>query len=295
MNLSAIIWFLAQSKLTNYWHKLSDKTFSGIYHVNAFDLAMMIPYFIVLTILAVYGLHRYWLVYDYYKYRKNVPGPPPAVTRWPRVTVQLPIFNERYVIERLVEAVAKFDYPPELLDVQVLDDSTDETCEVALACVERHAALGMPISYIHRSNREGFKAGALENGLKTARGEFVAIFDAEFIPESDFLRRTITYFQNPAIGMVQTRWTYLNRDYSLLTQVETILLDGHFVVEHGARSRRGTFFNFNGTAGVWRRSAIDSAGGWEHDTLTEDTDLSYRAQLKGWKFLYLPEIECASA
>jgi len=144
MTLSAIIWFLAQSKLTNYWHKLTDPTFRGIYHVNAFDLAMMIPYFIVLTILAVYGLHRYWLVYDYYKYRKNVPGPPPAVTEWPRVTVQLPIFNERYVIERLVEAVAKFDYPPELLDVQVLDDSTDETCEVALACVDRHAALGMP-------------------------------------------------------------------------------------------------------------------------------------------------------
>src|SRR5258707_1953135 len=294
MNLSAIMRFLAKGKLTNYWHKLTDPTFRGIYHVNAFDLAMMIPYFIVLTILAVYGLHRYWLVYDYYKYRKNLPGPPPAVTQWPRVTVQLPIFNERYVIERLVEAVSKFDYPPELLDVQVLDDSTDETCEVAVACVERHAVLGMPISYIHRSNREGFKAGALENGLKTARGEFVAIFAADFIPEGDFLRRTIPYFQNPEIGMVQTRWTYLNRDYSLLTQVETILLDGHFVVEHGARSRRGTFFNFNGTAGAWRRSAIDSAGGWEHDTLTEDTDLSYRAQLKGWKFLYLPNVECAS-
>ena len=294
MNLVAAIWFLAQSPITNYWHKLTDKTFSGIYHVNSFDLAMMIPYFIVLTILAVYGLHRYWLVYDYYKYRKNVPGPPPAVTEWPRATVQLPIFNERYVIERLVEAVSKFDYPAELLDVQVLDDSTDETREVARNCVERHAALGMPISYIHRTNREGFKAGALENGLKTSRGEFVAIFDADFIPEADFLRRTVPYFQNPAIGMVQTRWTYLNRDYSLLTQVETILLDGHFVVEHGARSRRGTFFNFNGTAGVWRRAAIDAAGGWEHDTLTEDTDLSYRAQLKGWKFLYLPEIECAS-
>ncbi len=294
MNLVSSIWYLAQNPISNYWHKATDRTFSGIYHVNAFDLMMMIPYFIVLIILAVYGLHRYWLVYDYYKYRKNVPGPPPEVTSWPRVTVQLPIFNERYVIERLVETVSRFDYPPELLDIQVLDDSTDETCEVARACVERHAAQGVPISYIHRSNRAGFKAGALENGLKTACGEFVAIFDADFIPESDFLRRTIPYFQNPAIGMAQTRWTYLNRDYSLLTQVETILLDGHFVVEHGARSRRGTFFNFNGTAGVWRRAAIDSAGGWEHDTLTEDTDLSYRAQLKGWKFLYLPNIECAS-
>jgi cellulose synthase/poly-beta-1,6-N-acetylglucosamine synthase-like glycosyltransferase len=294
MNLCAMLWALAQNPVSNYWHKLTDKTFTGIYHVNAFDLMMMIPYFIVLIILAIYGLHRYWLVYDYYKYRKNVPGPPPPVVQWPRVTVQLPIFNERYVIERLVEAVAKFDYPPELLDVQVLDDSTDETQQVARACVERHAAQGMPISYIHRANRQGFKAGALENGLKTARGEFVAIFDADFIPESDFLRCTIPYFQKPEIGMVQTRWTYLNRDYSLLTQVETILLDGHFVVEHGARSRRGTFFNFNGTAGVWRRAAIDAAGGWQHDTLTEDTDLSYRAQLKGWKFLYLPDIECAS-
>ena len=237
----SIVSFLAQGTLTNYWHKLTDRTFTGIYHANAFDLMMMIPYFIVLVILAVYGLHRYWLVYDYYKYRQNVPGPPPETKTWPRVTVQLPIFNERYVIERLVEAVARFDYPHELLDIQVLDDSIDETRDVARACVERHAALGMPISYIHRTNREGYKAGALENGLKTSRGEFVAIFDADFIPEPDFLRRTVPYFQNPEIGMVQTRWTYLNQDYSLLTQVETILLDGHFVVEHGARSRRGTF------------------------------------------------------
>jgi cellulose synthase/poly-beta-1,6-N-acetylglucosamine synthase-like glycosyltransferase len=287
-----------QTSLSHYWHRLTDRTFSGVYHANAFDLAMMIPYFLVLFVLAAYGLHRYWLVYDYYVYSKNVPRTPPELKDWPRVTVQLPIFNERYVIERLVEAVSRFDYPRELLDVQVLDDSTDETCQVANSCVERHAAQGMPIVYIHRTNREGYKAGALENGLKTSQGEFIAIFDADFIPEPDFLRRTIPYFVDPAngpkIGMVQTRWTYLNRDYSLLTQVETILLDGHFVVEHGARSRRGTFFNFNGTAGVWRRKAIEEAGGWEHDTLTEDTDLSYRAQLKGWKFLYLPQIECAS-
>src|SRR5216684_1446257 len=191
-----------------------------------------------------------------------------------------------------------FRLPRRAPDVQVLDDSTDETQQVARACVERHAAQGTPITYIHRTNREGYKAGALENGLKTAVGEFVAIFDADFLPEPDFLRRTIPYFKNPdggeKIGMVQTRWTYLNSDYSLLTNVETILLDGHFVVEHGARSRRGTFFNFNGTAGVWRRQAVEDAGGWEHDTLTEDTDLSYRSQLKGWKFLYLPHIECAS-
>jgi len=296
--LTFTIFMAHQSAISRYFHRLTDKTFSGIYHANAFDLAMMIPYFIVLMVLAMYGLHRYWLVYDYFQYSKNVPLPPPPVTNWPRVTVQLPIFNERYVIERLAEAVSRFDYPRELLDVQVLDDSTDETQEVARACVERHAAQGMPITYIHRTNREGYKAGALENGLQTANGEFVAIFDADFIPEPDFLPRTIPYFLNADggdnIGMVQTRWTYLNSDYSLLTNVETILLDGHFVVEHGARSRRGTFFNFNGTAGVWRRKVIDDAGGWQHDTLTEDTDLSYRAQLKGWKFLYLPQIECAS-
>jgi len=244
--------FAAQNSISHFWHRITDKTFAGMYHANAFDLAMMIPYFIVLFVLAVYGLHRYWLVYDYFAYSKNVPPAPPPVENWPRVTVQLPIYNERYVIERLVEAVSRFDYPFELVDVQVLDDSTDETCEVARACVERHAAQGMPIAYIHRANREGYKAGALENGLKTAKGEFVAIFDADFLPEPDFLRRTIPYFMNPdgggKIGMVQTRWTYLNSDYSLLTNVETILLDGHFVVEHGARSRRGTFFNFNGTA-----------------------------------------------
>jgi cellulose synthase/poly-beta-1,6-N-acetylglucosamine synthase-like glycosyltransferase len=299
MALSLAVWILwQQNSLSHYWHKITDRTFSGVYHANAFDLAMMIPYFIVLFILATYGLHRYWLVYDYFAYAKNVPAPPPPVADWPRVTIQLPIFNERYVIERLVDSIARFDYPRELLDVQVLDDSTDETRDVARHCVERHAAQGMSIAYIHRSNREGYKAGALENGLRTARGEFVSIFDADFLPEADFLRRTIPYFMNPdggeKIGMAQTRWTYLNSDYSLLTNVETILLDGHFVVEHGARSRRGTFFNFNGTAGVWRRTAIDEAGGWQHDTLTEDTDLSYRAQLKGWKFLYLPEIECAS-
>ena len=289
-----VVGLIRTSALGQFWQKLTDRTFTGIYHANAFDLAMMIPYFVVLFVLAAYGLHRYWLVYDYFVYAKNVPPPPPPVANWPRVTVQLPIFNERYVIERLLEAVSRFDYQRELLDIQVLDDSTDETRQVARACVERFAAQGLPIVYIHRANREGFKAGALENGLKSAQGELVAIFDADFIPPPDFLRRTVPYFQNEQIGMVQARWTYLNRDYSLLTQVETILLDGHFVVEHGARSRRGVFFNFNGTAGVWRRQAIEDAGGWEHDTLTEDTDLSYRAQLRGWRFLYLPDIECVS-
>ncbi len=298
--LSAIVWQAQRSPLGEYWHKITDSNdpFRGLYQLNAFDLAVMIPYFLVLLVLAAYGMHRYQLVYYFFKYRQNVPQSPPPPEVWPRVTVQLPIFNERYVIERLVETVAAFDYPRELLDVQVLDDSSDETRHIARACVERYAALGFPICYHHRSHRHGFKAGALDQGMRTARGEFIAIFDADFQPPPDFLRRVIPYFcgpgADPKAAMVQTRWTYLNSDYSALTRVETILLDGHFVIEHGARSRRGTFFNFNGTAGVWRRAAIDDAGGWQHDTLTEDTDLSYRAQLRGWKFLYVPEIECAS-
>ncbi len=298
MSLYGIAVLAAQSPMRNYWDKLTDPNrnpFRGLYQINSFDLAIMIPYFLVLGILAAYGLHRYWLVYCYTKNRRNVPGQPPPLATWPKVTVQLPIFNERYVIERLLDAVARFDYPRELLEIQVLDDSTDETQEVARACVERHQALGLAVHYLHRTNREGYKAGALAEGLKSSTGEFIAIFDADFVPSPDFLRRTLGYFSDPKIAMVQTRWTYLNRDYSALTQVESILLDGHFVIEHGARARSGRFFNFNGTAGVWRRIVIDDAGGWQHDTLTEDTDLSYRAQLLGWKFIYLPQRqECAS-
>jgi cellulose synthase/poly-beta-1,6-N-acetylglucosamine synthase-like glycosyltransferase len=270
-----------------------DQTFKGLYHVNAFDLALLIPYFIVLVLLASYGVHRYILVYLYYKNRKNHTGEASQkFSELPRVTVQLPIFNEQYVVGRLVEAICRLQYPKDKLDIQVLDDSTDETVTVAHDLVERYAALGHPITYIHRTNREGFKAGALANGLKTARGEFVAIFDADFTPPEDFLLRTVDHFTDPNVGMVQTRWTHINRHYSFLTEVEAMLLDGHFVLEHSGRARSGVFFNFNGTAGVWRRRAIEEAGGWQHDTLTEDTDLSYRAQLKGWKFIYLQDVEC---
>jgi cellulose synthase/poly-beta-1,6-N-acetylglucosamine synthase-like glycosyltransferase len=270
-----------------------DTTFRGLYHANAFDMALLIPYFIVLILLAAYGMHRYRLVYLYYKHRKNrTTEPAQRFEELPRVTVQLPIFNEQYVVERLLESICKLKYPREKLDIQVLDDSTDETVEVARGLVERYAALGNPISYHHRSNREGYKAGALAEGLNAAKGEFVAIFDADFTPPEDFLLLTIHHFTDPKVGMVQTRWTHLNRNYSFLTEVEAILLDGHFVLEHSGRARTGLFFNFNGTAGVWRRAAIDEAGGWQHDTLTEDTDLSYRAQLKGWKFIYLQDVEC---
>jgi len=282
-------------------HHFLDKTFQvgaggvTLYQTNAFDLALLIPYFIVLIILAAYGGHRYWLVYLYYKHQANKTTEPAAhfqLHDLPRVTVQLPIFNEQYVVDRLLDAVCRLDYPREKLDIQLLDDSTDETAEVARILVERYAALGNPVVYLHRDNREGFKAGALAEGLKTAKGEFVAIFDADFVPPPDFLLNCIHHFTDPKVGMVQTRWTHINRNYSVLTQVEAILLDGHFVLEHSGRSRSGVFFNFNGTAGMWRRRAIDEAGGWEHDTLTEDTDLSYRAQLKGWKFLYLQDVEC---
>jgi cellulose synthase/poly-beta-1,6-N-acetylglucosamine synthase-like glycosyltransferase len=286
--------FSAPRSFTHYFRShFLDQTFKGLYHANGFDLALLIPYFIVLILLASYGVHRYILVYLYYKNRKNHTSEAAQnFPELPRLTIQLPIFNEQYVVGRLVEAICRLQYPQHKLDIQVLDDSTDETVTVAHDLVERYSALGHPITYIHRTNREGFKAGALANGLRTAKGEFVAIFDADFTPPEDFLLRTIHHFTNPQVGMVQTRWTHINRHYSFLTEVEAMLLDGHFVLEHSGRARSGVFFNFNGTAGVWRRRAIEEAGGWQHDTLTEDTDLSYRAQLKGWKFIYLQDVEC---
>ena len=286
--------FSAPHSFTHYVRShFFDPTFKGLYHANAFDLALLIPYFIVLVLLASYGFHRYILVYLYYKNRRNhTREAPERLQELPRVTVQLPIFNEQYVVARLVDSICRLDYPKEKLDIQVLDDSTDETATVARDLVDRYAAVGHPITYVHRTNREGFKAGALANGLKTAKGEFIAIFDADFTPPEDFLLRTVHHFADPHVGMVQTRWTHINRHYSFLTEVEAILLDGHFVLEHSGRARSGVFFNFNGTAGVWRRCAIEQAGGWQHDTLTEDTDLSYRAQLKGWRFVYLQDVEC---
>jgi len=258
--------------------------------MSALELSVVVGYALLLLVLSVYGSHRYAMAYLYHRHKYRLPTPMARWSKLPRVTIQLPIFNEMYVTERLIAAVAKIDYPRDLLDVQVLDDSTDETTAIARACVERFRATGLDIAYIHRTNRKGFKAGALENGLLTAKGELVAVFDADFIPEADFLRRTVDFFTDPGIGMVQTRWGHLNRDYSVLTQAQAILLDGHFVIEHTARNRSGRFFNFNGTAGIWRRTAIAEGGGWQHDTLTEDLDLSYRAQLKGWRFVYLADL-----
>jgi cellulose synthase/poly-beta-1,6-N-acetylglucosamine synthase-like glycosyltransferase len=288
--------FFVKSDLKHYLRThYGDHTFQNLYHwqLFSFDTLLLTPYFAVMIVLSVYGLHRYKLVWQYYHYRKNTTKEPPQqFAQLPRITVQLPIFNEQFVIDRLIEAVCRLEYPRELLEIQVLDDSTDETTEVASAIVKRYQALGEPIVYIHRTNRSGFKAGALQEGLKTATGELVAIFDADFVPPTDWLMRVVHHFAEPEVGMVQTRWTHLNRDYSFLTQVEAILLDGHFVLEHGARARAGVFFNFNGTAGMWRTCVIGQAGGWQHDTLTEDTDLSYRAQILGWKFKYLIDVEC---
>jgi cellulose synthase/poly-beta-1,6-N-acetylglucosamine synthase-like glycosyltransferase len=257
------------------------------------ETIVLVLYFFVLSILAIYGWHRYYLVYLYMKNRGKAPNPalpPPALTELPRVTVQLPIYNEMYVADRLIDAVCELDYPRDLLEIQVLDDSTDETTEIAELAVRRHAARGFDITYLHRVDRRGYKAGALEAGLKVAKSNFIAIFDADFVPSPDFLQKTLPYFTHPKIGMVQARWGHINQDYSLLTKIQAILLDAHFVLEHGGRNRAGCFFNFNGTAGVWRREAIADAGGWQHDTLTEDLDLSYRAQLRGWRFVFLPHV-----
>jgi len=211
---------------------------------------------------------------------------------WPRVTIQLPIFNERYVVERLIESVCRLDYPGNLLEIQVLDDSTDDTVHIASAAVEKMKARGVDIVFIHRENRSGFKAGALRDGLLTAKGELIGIFDADFIPGPDFLKETVPYFVDPQVGMLQTRWGHINNDYSLLTRAQSIGIDGHFGVEQASRAFSGLFMNFNGTAGIWRKKAIEDAGGWQADTLTEDLDLSYRAQLRGWKLSFAPEVVC---
>jgi len=278
------------------------RSFQHLYRWNAFDTSMLVPYFLVMVILAFYGIHRYQLVWLYYRNRKNAakwdqPGARYAEGELPFVTIQLPIFNEQFVVDRLIDAICRIEYPRDRFEIQLLDDSTDETVQVAQRIVERYAQgfaglAPQPIAYIHRTNRYGYKAGALDEGLKVARGELIAIFDADFVPPHDWLMKVVHHFAEPEVGMVQTRWTHLNRNYSFMTQVEAILLDGHFVLEHGGRARAGVFFNFNGTAGMWRREAITGAGGWQHDTLTEDTDLSYRSQMAGWKFKYLQDVEC---
>ncbi len=244
----------------------------------------------VLLGFSAYGIHRWWIIHLFLKNRRRIPQPLAHFEQLPVVTVQLPIFNERYVAERLLRAVNALDYPRELLEVQVLDDSTDDTRELIQREVAALKVGGLDIRYIHRTDRTGFKAGALENGMLTARGEYIFILDADFLPGADILQKTIHFFTDPGVGMIQTRWGHLNRTYSLLTRVQAMFLDGHLLLEQTARSRSGRFFNFNGTAGLWRRTCIEEAGGWQHDTLTEDLDLSYRAQLEGWRFVFLSDV-----
>src|SRR5712672_445643 len=247
-------------------------------------------YLSVLIGLSAYGIHRYFIIYLYLKNRKRPPVPARYFEQLPKVTVQLPIFNEMYVAERLLRSVSELDYPQELLEIQVLDDSTDETREITAACAEELRQRGFNVQRTHRTERTGFKAGALGVGLAAAEGEFLCILDADFVPQKELLKQTIHFFTDPKVGMIQTRWGHLNRGYSLLTRMQAIFLDGHLLLEQTARSRSGRFFNFNGTAGLWRRTCIEDAGGWQHDTLTEDLDLSYRAQLKGWRFVFPPNL-----
>lgn len=250
----------------------------------------MSVYTFVLAMVSVYGLHRYLILFLYYRHRKKRHELVGQFEQLPPVTIQLPMYNERFVARRIIASTCQIDYPRDKLQIQVLDDSTDETSQIAAAAVAEARKKGVNIEYIHRDNRDGYKAGALTNGLKSATGEFISIFDADFVPVTNFLTESIPHFINPRVCVVQTRWDHINRNDSLLTRTQAILLDGHFVIEHVARNRSGRFISFNGTAGTWRRAAIDDAGGWHQDTLTEDLDLSYRAQLKGWKFVFLPEL-----
>lgn len=239
--------------------------------------------------LAFYGLSNALTVFLYWQ-TKNRPLQPTPMAEWPTVTVQLPVFNERYTVERLLNAVAALDYPAEKLQIQVLDDSSDDTAVLVRRLVDQFRARRYWIELIQRRDRYGFKAGALAEGMKTARGELLAIFDADFVPSPDWLKKTVPYFGDPQLACLQTRWGHLNASHNLLTRAQALGIDGHFIVEQTARSRNGLFLNFNGTAGIWQKTAIEDAGGWQPDTLTEDLDLSYRVQLKGWRIGYVPEV-----
>ena len=254
-------------------------------------------YWIAIGALFIYGINCYFLLFTFWRNKnskiREIAQQAP-LTSFPKVTVQLPIFNERYVVRRLIQAVSAFDYPASQLEIQVLDDSTDDTSEIIQDVLNEMGETPYRIVHIQRKKRIGFKAGALEEGLKQASGELIAIFDADFCPEPNFLKQTLPFFTDTKLAFVQARWDHLNRDHSILTKCQALAIDGHFAIEQGAREWGGYFLNFNGTAGVWRRNAIIDSGGWEHDTLTEDLDLSYRAQLRGWKVKYLPNVSVSA-
>jgi len=255
------------------------------------EILITILYSLSLLYIFLFSLGQLHLTWIYIKRKKSQPDDTKPLTVFPFVTVQLPVFNEKYVVERLLDAVSKFNYPKDKLEIQILDDSTDETTEIISKKISELKFLQLDIKLLHRTNRVGFKAGALAESMQSVKGEFIAIFDADFIPAPDFLMKTIPHFSDSRIGVVQTRWGHINKDYSILTKLQAFGLDAHFSIEQTARNASESFINFNGTCGVWRKSCIVDAGGWSADTLTEDLDLSYRAQLKGWKFKYLEEIE----
>lgn len=249
-------------------------------------------YLFLLSMIALYGLHRFWLLWLYRRHLGRPTRPGAQFDRLPTVTVQLPIYNEGPVATRVIDAACRLDYPKHLLQIQVLDDSIDDSQQIAQTRCTHWVSQGYDVQYRHRADRHGYKAGALEAALPHATGELIAIFDADFVPRTDFLKQTVHYFTDADVGMVQIRWEHLNRDSSLLTRSQAIFLDGHFIIEHTARNRSDRWINFNGTAGIWRRDAIVSVGGWKHDTLTEDVDLSYRAQMAGWRFVFVPDLTC---
>jgi cellulose synthase/poly-beta-1,6-N-acetylglucosamine synthase-like glycosyltransferase len=258
---------------------------------QAVHLVMVAIYLVMLAILTLYGMYRYVQIVVYYRHQHNAHVPAGKFAELPPITVQLPMYNEMYVAQRVIEGACRIDWPRDKMQIQVLDDSTDETAaEIARGCCDKMRRQGYTIQYIHRTNRMGYKAGALAAAMPEVTGEFIVIFDADFVPTRDMVRRCIDHFTDPAVGCVQTRWDHMNRSQSMLTRSQAIFLDGHFMVEHISRNRSGRFINFNGTAGIWRRKTIDDAGGWQHDTLTEDMDLSFRAQLRGWQFVYRPDV-----
>lgn len=251
------------------------------------DEIVLIVYILIMSIILIFASHGIIMLFYHRKYIKNIPQSLDTLSLDKIVTIQLPLYNELYVVERLINSVCKIEYPKDKLEIQVLDDSTDETVNLVSKLVKQKQKEGFDIHHIRRGSRIGFKAGALKEGLKTAKGELIAIFDADFVPQSDFLMNTLRYFTNEKIGMVQTRWEHLNEDFSILTKIQALALNGHFVMEQPIRNRAGFFINFNGTGGIWRKECIEDAGNWQDDTITEDLDLSYRAQLNGWKFVYL--------
>jgi cellulose synthase/poly-beta-1,6-N-acetylglucosamine synthase-like glycosyltransferase len=280
---------IAEAALTFPGKKINRATNQKEKNMLTIRTIVEVVYMSALLGLALFGLNSLIMAFLYWRTKHRSLQPTPMID-WPTVTIQLPVFNERYIVKRLLKAVTALDYPRDKLQIQMLDDSTDDTAELVRRLVKQYRSQGYNIELIRRTNRQGFKAGALAEGMKTAIGELIGVLDADFMPPADWLKKVVVYFDNPKLACMQTRWGHVNHDHSIFTQAQALGIDGHFIVEQTARSRNNLFLNFNGTAGVWRRTAIEDAGGWQPDTLTEDLDLSYRVQLRGWQIEYLPDV-----